>query len=120
MEVENAEIRDLSVGFDHGCLTIWITLMGNGWGCGFGGYRMDPSPSQKPGDSKDVMAFWMKGLCWVLEVDDFLKLQGKHCRAVLAEGTVKKIGHLIKDRWFDPAELQVQISSGKQPEWKES
>ena len=40
-EILNAKIISTKLGQDHGCLTADLTIEGDGWGCGFGGYCLD-------------------------------------------------------------------------------
>ena len=48
-EIQNAVIRKTLLGFeDHGSLSCFVFVDGDGWTCGFGGYRMDaPDPLRK-------------------------------------------------------------------------
>lgn len=68
------------------------------------------------GDSSQGFGTYNIGLktCWGTEclkrilqtvgVDQWEGLPGKHCRAVIESGLVRKIGHIVEDKWFCPKE----------------
>ncbi len=108
MEILNAQITNVSLTMeDHGCLTFWLTLEGNGWGCGFVGYCIGygylgaSEFIAKNGDGLEAMMRIMD----VVGVSKWEDLKGKHIRAALAGhgwgDSVTTIGNLIKDKWFN-------------------
>lgn len=101
-EIVNAKIADTSLGEDHGCLTAYLILEGDGWGCSYGGYCLDHwfSEPGKYGSSDGYGA--IIELMKTLEVDSWEQLKGRYVRVVnkgWGEG-IDKIGHLMKDKWF--------------------
>lgn len=105
-KIENAFISsaDLSME-DHGCLTFNMVLEGGGWGCCYGGCCLGKGylgASKFEGSAK--------GLEYIMQIMDtvgvskFSDLKGKYVRvAVKGWGdTVKIIGNVLKDQWFDP------------------
>ena len=104
METKNAVIESTMLGIeDHGILTCFLNLNYGGSGQGFGGYGLDGFDKAK--DKRIGTAWGMEFVRRVLEtmeVDSWEKLSGKHCRVISDNGKVYKIGHIIKDRWFDP------------------
>lgn len=108
-KIENAKIinADLSME-DHGILTLYITLEGNGWGVCYGGYCIGKGYL---GSSK--FEGYDKGIEYIMRIMDtvgvskFEDLKGKHVR-VATKGwgsCVKIIGNLIKEQWFDTEEF---------------
>ena len=102
-EILNAKITNTKLGLDHGCLTAYIFLEGNGWGCGFGGYCLDhwfaDIGDHHSSDGYGVIIELMK----TLEVESWEELKDQYIRVETQQGwggNVIKIGHLIKDKWF--------------------
>ena len=102
--VENCKIESTMLGYeDHGILTCWLFLEGDGWNAGFGGYALDDYD-----ESKGRRVASTKGLQTIaeilnaLELDSWEKLPGTFIRAETDGwgGKCTKIGHLIKDKWF--------------------
>ena len=104
METKNAVIESTMLGIeDHGIMTCFLYLNYGGSGQGFGGYGLDGFDKAK--DKRVGTAWGMEFVRRVLEtfeVDSWEKLSGKHCRVVADYGKVYRIGHIIKERWFDP------------------
>ena len=112
MEIVNAQIKNVSLTMaDHGCLTFWLTLEGDGWGCGFGGYCIGKGYlgatefTAERGDGLEAMMRIMD----VVGVSKWEDLKGKHIRAELTGrgwgDSVTTIGNLIKDKWFNIADF---------------
>lgn len=112
MEIVNAQIKNVSLTMaDHGCLTFWLTLEGDGWGCGFGGYCIGKGYlgatefTAERGDGLEAMMRIMD----VVGVSKWEDLKGKHIRAALTGrgwgDSVTTIGNLIKDKWFNIADF---------------
>jgi hypothetical protein len=103
MEIRNAKIEEVSLGFEgHGILTIGLTLdYGDGGHQGFGGYALggrDDAETQH-------LHRWICGLLKTVGVDYWRQLEGKYVRVEREEGWVGKvlrIGNVIEDKWFDP------------------
>lgn len=93
LSIENAKIERVMLGFeDHGILTLDLTVKGDGWGCGFGGYRMDGSHGME----------CVKDLLYTMKIGSLEELKNTYCR-IMSEGfngRIRAIGHLIEDRWF--------------------
>lgn len=92
-KTENCQIVGTHLGFEwHNILTLDLTLEGDGWGVGFGGYRMDGPRGMD----------CLKELLETLEVGKYEDLKGMYVR-MISEGVGGRclaIGHLLKDRWF--------------------
>lgn len=112
MKILNAQITKVSLTMeDYGCLTFWLTLEGNGWGCGFGGYCIGNGYLgatefiAKRGDGLEAMMRIMD----VVGVSTWEDLKGKYLRVQLPDnnwgGSVKTIGNMIKDKWFNIEEF---------------
>lgn len=112
-ELKNAYIKNVSFGIkDYGFLFLTLTLEGDGWGVNY----MCPSVGRKyyiNGESiKDGNAANFEGyeggaeaIVRILDVVDCFELEslkGKYIRAAIKRGeSVKIIGNIIKDQWFD-------------------
>ncbi len=108
-EIKNAIIEHVSISMaDHGCLTFYIVLNGNGWGCSFGGYCIGHGYL-----GADKFTSSPKGLECIMRIMDTVgvekweDLQGEYIRIVDPGwgGTITKIGHIYKDKWFDIKEF---------------
>ena len=106
--IENARIISTQLGFpDKGIATAWITLEGNGWGCGFGGYALDKW-DETQNDRIDIPLFgwFVRRVLETLKVDTWEEVKGKLIRAEVGRcgESIPAIGHIIEDRWFRPRE----------------
>ncbi len=102
--IQNAKITSAEIfgpnSDNHGCSTIWMMLDYGGSGQGFGGYRLD-----SPDGPHIIMAQWIYSLMEVFEVKKFSELEGINCRVSFDHSKVYKIGHFLKDKWFEPSTL---------------
>jgi len=107
--IENVTIKSTSLGVeDHGIFTCNLELSGDGWGCGFGGYALDewnPEAKRRIGTAYGME--FIGAILRTLEVETWEQLRGQHIRAETERvgGRIIKIGHLIKNKWFDPKSL---------------
>lgn len=108
-EIKNAKITsaDLSMK-DHGVLCLQLTLEGDGWGVIFGGYVLGKryvGIKEFSGSSKGIEEIMR--IMDTVGVNCFKDLEGKYIRAEFNGwgSSVKKIGHIIKDKWFDYEEF---------------
>ena len=107
-EIQNAEITSVSLSSsDYCCLGLDTVLQGAGWGCVYGGYclgKMYPDSYEK--DTYEGSAAGMEAIMRIMDVVGVSKLEdmkGKYIR-VATKGwgsSVKIIGNIIKNRWFD-------------------
>lgn len=107
-KIENAIINSTTLGIeDHGVLTYFLHLKGNGWGCGFGGFILD----EKPEDARGYCSRAIRGVLEALEVHSWEKLPGTIIRAEVEGwgGGIVRIGHAIKDKWFSLKELSKEL-----------
>lgn len=110
MEIENAKITNVSISMsDHGCLTFWLTLEGYGWGVSYGGYCIGKGylgADEFSAENGGGLVAMMK-IMDTIGVERWEDLVGKCCR-VKTEGwgsTIKVIGNIMKDQWFDIGEF---------------
>ena len=105
VEIMNAKITDVSLTMrDHGVLTFYLTLEGNGWGCNVGGYVIGKGflgAKEFTGSAKGIEA--MERVMDTVGVERWEDLKGKYVRAEVEGwgGTIHKIGNIIKEKWFD-------------------
>ena len=114
MKILNAQITNVSLTMEgHGCLTFWLTLEGDGWGCGFGGYCIGHGylgASEFVAENGDGLEAMMR-IMDVVGVSKWEDLKGKYLRVRLQlsenswGGNVTTIGNLVKDKWFDIADF---------------
>lgn len=103
--IENCRIKSTSLGMeDHGIFTAFIHVEGDCWGCGFGGYSYggwDKPSNDSIGPA--MLHEFVRGVCRVVGVDGWEKLPGAYCRVRTdgPGGSIKAIGNLLKDSWFE-------------------
>ena len=105
--IENALITNVDLSMaDHGCLTLAMTLEGSGWGVVYGGYCLGKGYLGADDDFFDGSAAGMEYLIRIMDtvgVEKFQDLKGKYVRVANKRwgSSVKIIGNIIKDKWFD-------------------
>lgn len=92
-QIKNAIIVSVSIDTER-VLSSWVTLSFPPGGQGFGGYVLSG-----PG-----LAIWVEGILKTLEVEKWEDLPNTACRIDSDWGKVYRIGHFLKDQWFDPVE----------------
>jgi hypothetical protein len=109
-EMKNAKIKSTSLGgYDGGStmLTCWLHLEYESGGQGFGGYCLD-TPIRDENDNflrREGSAYGAEFIARILDtvgVDRWEDLPGKHIRVKSEHNKVHAIGHIIKDKWFNP------------------
>ena len=105
--IENALITNVDLSMaDHGCLTLAMTLEGDGWGVVYGGYCLGKGYLGADDDFFDGSAAGMEYLIRIMDtvgVEKFQDLKGKYVRVAFKRwgAPVKIIGNIIKNKWFD-------------------
>lgn len=105
MEIQNGIIKNVTLTMeDHGCLTFWLTIEGNGMGFGYGGYNIGTGylgANDFSGSAKGLEA--MMRIMDVVGVSCWEDLVGKYIRFEYENHftPITKIGNIIKDHWFD-------------------
>ena len=104
--VENARIKSTSIFMgDHGCLTIFLNVEGNGWGCNIGGWCNGVGhlgATLWKGNGSAIVA--MMKIMNVVGVSNWDDLKGKLIRVEIPSPgacAISKIGNIIEDEWFD-------------------
>lgn len=100
--IKNAIIKQTNLGYHDGHGSIknaWLHLDYGNSGQGFGGYTL----------GKTFTDAYIYGILGALEADSWEKLVGMHCRADVQGGIIKRIGHILKDKWFDPVETANKL-----------
>ena len=104
-KVENAKITkvDLSMA-DHGVFCLEMSIDSGGWGCVFGGHVIGKGYlGAKKFEGFPSGIEYIMEIMNVVGVERFNDMKGKYIR-VATEGwgsTVKIIGNIIEDKWFD-------------------
>ena len=100
-EILNATIHKAKIEIeDHDILTIMLHLDYDGSGQGFGGYALGARNWEGGQCSR-----WLYDLMKLFEVNEFYDLVGKNCRVEADHHKIYRIGHIVKDKWFDPEEV---------------
>lgn len=106
-ELLNAEVANVSLNMkDHGCLTLSITLKGAGWGVVYGGYCLGKGYLGADDDFFKGSAEGMEAIMRIMDVvgvESLEDMKGKYVR-IANKGlgsSVKIIGNVISDKWFD-------------------
>lgn len=104
--IENALITNVDLSMaDHGCLELAMTLEGGGWGVVYGGYCLGKGYLGADDDFFDGSAAGMEYLMRIMDtvgIEKFQDLKGKYvCVAIKRGDSVKIIGNIVKDKWFD-------------------
>jgi hypothetical protein len=110
-EVKNAIIDSTMLGIeDHGIFTCYISLDYGGEIQGFGGYGLDDwNPKTKKRDTVGFGLEFVKRVLKVAGVDKWEDLKGRHVRAEAEHTKIHRIGHILKDVWFSPEELAIEL-----------
>lgn len=93
--IRNARITRTDLGYHDGFGSIknaWVHLDYGDSGQGFGGQVLG-------GAYTDAFIY---GLLEALECESWEKLPGQFVRVDIREGLARRIGHPLKDQWFDP------------------
>ena len=119
-EIKNAVIKSTSLGYeDHGILTCYVYLEGDGWGVGFGGYALDgyDKSAKRRWAANGYGVEFIRAIMRVAGVEVWEKLPGKSVRVDTEGwgGKALRLGHFLKDDWFDPKELAVQVEQTEAP-----
>ena len=94
-EIKNAKITSVRLGGYDGHLsrlTAWVYLDYGGSGQAFGGRVL----------GGDYTHAFIEGVLKTLECDGWEQLPGTPCRVDASWDNVHRIGHFLKDQWFDP------------------
>ena len=99
-KLKNATIQKATItAADHGVLSVWLDLDFGGSGQGFGGY-VNYSPKVPRFDTTGRFLWRIMEIAGVVSWDCVV---GKSIRVQATPSKVHKIGHILKDDWFDPA-----------------
>jgi hypothetical protein len=108
IETVNARIISTHLGFeDHGMFTCMIICEGDGWGQEFGGYRLDMRECDPP---SNYGIEFLKAVLKTVGCDSWEKLVNKPVRLRRDRGKIYAIGHLIEEKWFNPADLRALLT----------
>lgn len=105
--IENAKIESTMLGFNEmGIFTCHLDLNYEGYGQGFGSHVLAAK-----NESKDTSipinygANYIKKLLEAVGVEKWENLKGKYVRVDHSWNKIYRIGHIIKDKWFDPEDF---------------
>ena len=116
--IENMKITSTMLGYeDHSILTCWLQLEGDGCGVGFGGYALDTYDKAK--EKRVALGIGFDAIIEILNtlgLRSWEELPGTFVRAETEGigGRCKRIGHLMKDRWFSFEEYFAPLRANKE------
>ena len=104
-KIENVQISrvDLSMA-DYCVLTLEMPIVGNGWGCVYGGRVIGQGYlGAKEFKGTPMGIEYIMRIMDIVGVEKFNEMSGKYIRVARTGwgDPIKIIGNLIKDRWFD-------------------
>lgn len=104
-EIKNAKIEYTMLGLeDHGIFTATVGLDYGGSGQGFGQYCLK-------GEAAYV---FISRVLEVVGCEQWEHLPGKPCRVEAEHSKVHKIGHYLRDEWFDPVKEFEKLKKEKE------
>lgn len=106
MEIKNALITSTMLGLeDHSIMSCMLHMDYGGSGQGFGGYALDVyCPTAKKRVGHAACGEFIKRILDVLEVSSWEKIPKTYCRVKSTRFQIHAIGHITKDKWFNPEE----------------
>lgn len=103
-EIRNARVEDTSLTCADGIFTFFLHLDYGGSKQAFGNYAIDHAPlHQEPPYTRRpsiVAGALIMGLLAALKVDSWERIKGQHVRAIVEDGFVRGVGHILYPRWF--------------------
>jgi len=110
-DIKNAQIVDVTISMaDHGVLTFYVHVKTDSFNCGIGGYQNGVGhlgAKTWKGNGSAIVA--MMKIMDTVGVSRWEDLVGKYCRidctGVRGSASVKKIGNILGDKWFDLREF---------------
>jgi hypothetical protein len=98
--IESVEINDA----DRGMLTAWLHLSYGGTAQGFGGYALYLPKSYKHHAKISYAGHFIWRCMEIAGVTSWDDVAGKTIRVEKEDkwGSIIRIGHIVKDDWFDP------------------
>lgn len=108
IELKNAIITGFSIRNER-CLSMYLQLDYGGCGQGFGGFCLLPDPDsphyEKATRGPNYAGIFISEVIRICDVDEISKIKGKTIRVKAEWGKVHEIGHIVKDIWFNPADV---------------
>ncbi len=105
-----AQIESASITIERGfILSCWLQLNYGGSGQGFGGYFFmlgKTSAHYESAKNFNAAGIYIMRILEIAGVESWNELKGKTIRVEKTDewGSILRIGHIIKDDWFDPKE----------------
>lgn len=98
----NGRIESTHLGYEgHGIFTAYIQIRLNGGTQSFGGWTL-----------QSKTCFGSEFLVATIDavgVEKWEDLRGKNLRVDVRGGTIKRIGNILEEKWFDPKELSDRL-----------
>lgn len=116
--VKNAIIENARIEIERGfILTAWLQLNYGGMVQGFGGFSLfldKTSSNHEQAKEKNYAGIFISRVLEIADVESWDDLSGKTIRVEKDSemGSILKIGHIVKDDWFDP-KIEMEIKKTK-------
>lgn len=111
--IENCVIEGTMLGIeDHGIMTCFVYVKGDGWGGGFGGYAMDKyNASTKEREGTAYGMTFIATIMAVVGVEKWEDLKGKPVRVKSSGfgGRITDLGNFMKDAWVNPSAMEAKL-----------
>lgn len=105
-EIVNCRIKSTTLGYeDHGILTFYLHLEGDGWGQGYGGYVL----------GSEFTTRVIKGVLDTVGVSKWEDLPFKYVRVDKEPwGKIFRLGNIVEDKWLDLDALAKELKTIKE------
>ena len=106
-KIQNAKITSADLSTEsHACACLEIALDGGDWVTVYGGYKLATAGTYMRREEIQGSAHGLEAILYIMHtvgVDNLSDMKGKHVRVALKGwgGSIKIIGNVIKDEWFD-------------------
>lgn len=109
VETKNAVIEAARIGLnERGFLECDLTLNYGGSCQGFGGFALHLPQHYTHHTLNTAAGEYIMNVLKIADVDDFARLVGRCIRVSADWKKVYKIGHIVREEWFDPAAMFAQ------------
>lgn len=123
MTIHNAKITSIQLGpEDHGIMTFMLHLETSSFNIGYGGYALDWRDSGGDGVCLPIAHAYqaIRYLLDTLAVPQWERLPNTLCRidyddGLGCSGKIRRIGHIMEDRWFDLAAYMTSDPANSDP-----
>jgi hypothetical protein len=106
MEIKNARIKSTQLGIEDGSFTFWLNFDYGSSVQVFGGYALDEWNQEK--EERVGYRFsidLLRAILKIVDVEKWEDLPGNFIRVEQDHCGINRIGHILKDKWFNPEDF---------------